>query len=371
MQTRDAFLADICARPDDDAPRLIFADWLDEHGDAADRARAELIRVQCRLAALPDEHRERPPLEERSRELLALHEAGWRAQLPSLPGVRWGDWERGFVGDATVAHAKAFREQADALFAAAPIQGLAFLMRVTARTVAEVMASPYLARLTYLSLYNNPIGDAGAAAVAASPRLTNLANLSLGCCGLHDAAAEALAAAPHLRPRILGLFDNAIGPAGARALASSSFLEGAVELALQQNVLGDDGAKALAASRHLGALRSLSVSYNEIGDEGARALALSPLLGLTDLYLVGNRIGDAGAAALAASPNLGELKTLHLGGNRIGPAGARALAAATGLDGLVELTIYDYEFHIDREGEALLRRRFGERVDFAERPRRR
>jgi uncharacterized protein (TIGR02996 family) len=36
-----AFLRAICTAPSDDAPRLAFADWLDEHGDAA---RAELIR---------------------------------------------------------------------------------------------------------------------------------------------------------------------------------------------------------------------------------------------------------------------------------------------------------------------------------------
>lgn len=38
-----AFLASIIAAPDDDAPRLACADWMEENGDVA---RAELIRVQ-------------------------------------------------------------------------------------------------------------------------------------------------------------------------------------------------------------------------------------------------------------------------------------------------------------------------------------
>src|SRR5438874_2329406 len=38
--------------PDDDAPRLVLADWLEEYGDEHDRARAELIRTQCRRARL-------------------------------------------------------------------------------------------------------------------------------------------------------------------------------------------------------------------------------------------------------------------------------------------------------------------------------
>jgi uncharacterized protein (TIGR02996 family) len=45
-----AFLAAIIERPDDDVPRLVFADWLDEHGQPE---RAEFVRVQVELAALP------------------------------------------------------------------------------------------------------------------------------------------------------------------------------------------------------------------------------------------------------------------------------------------------------------------------------
>ena len=40
-----AFLDEVREHPDDDAPRLIYADWLLDQGDDAGRARAELIRV--------------------------------------------------------------------------------------------------------------------------------------------------------------------------------------------------------------------------------------------------------------------------------------------------------------------------------------
>ena len=46
--TDTAFLRTILADPDDDAPRLIYADWLDENGDSD---RAEFIRLQVRLAS--------------------------------------------------------------------------------------------------------------------------------------------------------------------------------------------------------------------------------------------------------------------------------------------------------------------------------
>ena len=42
-----ALLAAVCAAPEDDAPRLVMADWFDEHGDPE---RAEFIRVQIQLA---------------------------------------------------------------------------------------------------------------------------------------------------------------------------------------------------------------------------------------------------------------------------------------------------------------------------------
>lgn len=49
---RAAFMRAIIAAPDDDLPRLIFADWLDEQGEPE---WAEFIRVQCELAAITDE----------------------------------------------------------------------------------------------------------------------------------------------------------------------------------------------------------------------------------------------------------------------------------------------------------------------------
>ena len=44
---RENLYSAICANPRDDLPKLVFADWLDETGDATDRAHAELIRIQC------------------------------------------------------------------------------------------------------------------------------------------------------------------------------------------------------------------------------------------------------------------------------------------------------------------------------------
>src|SRR5262245_10028348 len=47
MNEREALLRAVCENPDDDTPRLVFADWLQENGE---EDRAEFIRLQIRLA---------------------------------------------------------------------------------------------------------------------------------------------------------------------------------------------------------------------------------------------------------------------------------------------------------------------------------
>ena len=55
LETREAFLRAIYDAPDDNTPRLVYADWLDEHGDPD---RAALIRAQCESDRLPVEGRD-------------------------------------------------------------------------------------------------------------------------------------------------------------------------------------------------------------------------------------------------------------------------------------------------------------------------
>src|SRR4051812_49564005 len=45
MGDDDAFLRAIADAPADDAPRLVYADWLDEHGQSD---QAEYLRLTCR-----------------------------------------------------------------------------------------------------------------------------------------------------------------------------------------------------------------------------------------------------------------------------------------------------------------------------------
>jgi uncharacterized protein (TIGR02996 family) len=90
------FLAAICAEPDDLAHRLVYADWLEEHGTTTlDAARAELIRVQIAREASDPDGDDHWALRARERVLLAT----WGKQLagPAHRLARRYRFRRGFV----------------------------------------------------------------------------------------------------------------------------------------------------------------------------------------------------------------------------------------------------------------------------------
>ena len=75
MTDEAAFLAAIQAAPHDLAPRLVYADWLDDRGDP----RGELIRIEEEMLSLPafaDRYWELKP---RRNELRELADPDWRA----------------------------------------------------------------------------------------------------------------------------------------------------------------------------------------------------------------------------------------------------------------------------------------------------
>src|SRR5579883_2623623 len=74
MPDAEAFLAAILADPDADGPRLVYADWLDEHGDPD---RAEFIRVQIALARMAEDDGRRAALVARERELIGALRDRW------------------------------------------------------------------------------------------------------------------------------------------------------------------------------------------------------------------------------------------------------------------------------------------------------
>src|SRR5438477_6805492 len=111
MSLDDAFLQDIVEHPDEDAPRLIYADWLEEQGAPADLALSEFIRIQCELETLEEGPR-RWQLRQREEALLRAHRSVWVAPLREL--VLAEELHRGFVEGVTLTPPQ-FVERADAI----------------------------------------------------------------------------------------------------------------------------------------------------------------------------------------------------------------------------------------------------------------
>src|SRR5262245_41051449 len=121
MTDEARFLRTICERPRDDAPRLVFADWLEENGRPQ---RADFIRLQIDLSRLPRGDRRFDELWWRETEYLKDDAATWRSRLPRRDGLYWGGLVRGFVNRLDHAGAARFLDEAAELFAAAPVEVL-------------------------------------------------------------------------------------------------------------------------------------------------------------------------------------------------------------------------------------------------------
>ncbi len=125
MTEQDAFLRAILEAPADDAPRLIYADWLEENGE---REEAEFIRFQCASAE--------PKVkswQQRRRHFEAIVDAFVPAVIHDIRATKSATWRRGFIASVALP-ASAFFRHAAALFAAHPITEV----RLTDLRVVEV-----------------------------------------------------------------------------------------------------------------------------------------------------------------------------------------------------------------------------------------
>jgi uncharacterized protein (TIGR02996 family) len=256
MTHDQAFLRDIREHPQDDTPRLIYADWLEDHGQSE---RAEFIRIECTVASGSAVGARRSALQRRANALEMKHRKAWLAPLRAFSNRI--DFFRG-LPDHMLLLGPTFLKHAEALFRVAPVWYARFRLGGDDRNlVADLAGCPELGELTTIDFESNKLG---------ATRL------------------EILLGSSHL-PRLKHLF-------------------------LNNNALGKRGMEALARSPILGQLRSLDLTGNAIGDAGLRALAESPHIARLECLSLGwnNNIAPAGAQAFLESPHLGNLKALFV-----------------------------------------------------------
>jgi uncharacterized protein (TIGR02996 family) len=385
MTDLEALHRAILGHPDDDTPRLIYADALDEAGEGD---RAAFIRLQVAADRVPDYD----PIAVRFRYQELKDLGGWPLEtLPELPpGLAWTEqpFHRGFPSAIEAGDGSAFVEHAEALFAIAPVEELHLtaipltvseglsacsrLARVSAlvladgvnrMTAVELLRSPHLARLASLQLGSGLTTPAAVQAVVRSPAFARLH--SFGCRDDSWSAAAVnelarLAAPPPIHK--LDLSSNRLTDQHLMRLVESPLMRSVEDLALNDNNLGPEGVSVLAAAR-LPKLRSLQLIRVRPEDSGIEALMdLGIARELRSLTLSGNFLGPRTAVTIAGSEWIANLRVLDLSENRIGDIGAVALARSPNLDNVLHLDLRDNEVgSVSRQD---LRDRFGERVVF-------
>jgi uncharacterized protein (TIGR02996 family) len=333
---RDAFMTAILANPDDDTPRLVFADWLDENGTEEDQAHAALIRAQCRTEILPKGSTERRKLEREAKAILDQYGDHWLQPLADASVVDGCNFRRGFV-DGLEMSATEFVENAEKIFAAAPtIRSARF--PDASNEIGGLAKCKYLARLASVDIREM---------------------CECGFCPIHNDL-RALFNSKHAKSLTnLNIAGNRMDAEGAKRLAKSSALSRLTVLDVSDNPLGNEGVAELGESKHLKQLVSLNLSETGLDAEGVEAIAaFKNMPALRNLVLF--RVSTPALKKFVTSPLFAQLTSLDLSGNTFGDAGARVLAAVPRTAKLETLTVVHCK--IGAKGKALLKKRFGKGV---------
>ena len=294
--TEDAFLEAIRESREDDTPRLVYADWLDEQDDP----RGEFIRVQCEIARLEASGEDPLRLRElrrHDRGLLDDYKAEWTAPLD-----RWQAFvrfHRGLVDEASFTAAD-FVEHAAEIFEAVPtlahlrlrgsLRHIAYLAEVPELSLVTglelpmgfprpqdlrlLLHSPHLLRLRSLSLANCLIGSEGMAVLATSPIRNQLASLNLQCNRItKDDVGRLMMLLDRNHLLSLNLAENYLSADTMQSVASYVWENELQEFTFSRNRIGERGIDALLNSPFMRSLRVLRLSGCDLSQGGLDLMA--------------------------------------------------------------------------------------------------
>lgn len=247
----------------DDMPRLVYADWLEEqfrfNNDPALEARAEFIRLQIALNAgtpLPEQRQ----AFRREQHLKQTYGPYWAGELLGIAA----DWNfrRGFVHHLQM-DARQFLESHDFLAATHPIEHLHLTWgmetpRERAEDLGRISSQSLIPYLTSLDLTGAGVGSDGVTQLAHHAPLENLQELTMP--------------------------GNRIGARGLRAILQSPWMPGLRKLDLADNEINHQGVRLLldflAAAKETGellAVERIDLRGNPLSVAGGRLLRSPPL----------------------------------------------------------------------------------------------
>lgn len=416
MQQERGLFEAIQDHPDDDLPRLAWADWLEDQGR---QHQADFVRSQVEWARLGSDHPRRDLLEDQADDLLSEHGAEWAGRLGEI-ALEYR-WDRGCIEHLTL-WSDTLLTHGDELFQNMPIRALRVLSdgddfarladqpwltrveRLDLSLTREESAysgvyfrddallplfkSLLLDRLTELELGGQGLEGPAIAALVESGLFSRLSRLDLGeNRALGDRAVRRLAetAAPHLH--FLSLLGTNLTGHGLRTLLESRrhaglrslrvnlglmfrreagkdqlerelsglpLLESVDCLRIQQIALDPAGLAWLLRSPIGQNLARLELPSCHLGEQTSEVLAEMALPHLRSLDLQGNNLRDRGVRPLIRASWLSHLEELNLANNAVGGPGLRALLGPEGATGLLRLNLDNN--HVGGNGAEILAR---------------
>ena len=371
MTDHDALLRAIVENPAEDTPRLMYADWLDDHADGfaspdSARARAALIRDDVLMAQRDEYDPARlrwelieKPLREREPWVKEVLPAAQRAVPPDAPVFRRGfpwcvratptellakpEWFLGALPAGTFSFgapdrsaARLFESEHFARFTGLHAQ-FTFLRTDAVKALAE---SGHSKALEEMSSVFNGLDTTAVHALLRTSLFRQLVRLRFNA--LPAFGSNTVSAIRQARPGRLREFElsgSAVSPRHVESMLTAPALANLTRLSLAHNRLSLDGYEGLVRA-DLPHLRDLDLTFTAPGPEGIRLLSTSPVMSrLRRLSFNANHVNRALAAELANCHETSNLRVLHLAANAVGNSGAAAIARSPHLAGLLVLDL--------------------------------
>jgi uncharacterized protein (TIGR02996 family) len=351
----EAFLRAIRSDLADDGLRLVYADWLEEHGQPE---RAAFIRLHIEWCSRQPDTRSDEVL--RLRLISAWEDSGLHET--NLPGRLVHVYDRGFVAGVQTQVSGNARDEMESLFSGSPIQ-VAWFRSAGEDDADWLPESQFLSQLTGLCFSAN---FAVVGRLLASPHMSDLELLHIGELYPEDAAeaARLIASDQHMNHvLVLDLDSTHLEDEGLAILAGASNLRSVLKLTMRSNNrvshhVGEAGIRALTASQSLARLTHLGFCDCSTFDGAALKLLLewAGTSQLLELDLSFTSLEGEDVAGLARCGKLKNLRRLCLSAFELSDQAVQSLAAPDALPALRELWVEakeEYGDGADQTPEAL------------------
>jgi len=335
-----ALMLTIVDHSEDDVPRLVYADWLEENGESE---HAAFIRLQVTKYRTSPRDPKFARLLQQEMDFAFREERRLRDRLPVFPGLIWGAFDRGFVDRLTIRGlegVQSFSQHALKLVGETPwselqieqlregydltpwldLEPIPNLRQVTIGTgwghwaLGPLLHSPIMSTVRRLVIKDVWIDDATQLALHDSKQLKNLEELRLSRTGFQHVRLRRFSPArlPNLKRLIFR--ENKLTDEGLHELIRSGILDSLEVLDLTDNTIGSDGMDSLTEVQFM-ELHTLRLSQNQITDFGFHKFCFKTIPTLRSLELRAcNRLTENNLVQLSQAVWLPQLTHLDLSG---------------------------------------------------------